>query len=404
MRAWLCGIARNLSKTELRGRRRDVSDIDAIQDVAAGPHALIEASEAERVLRSALDELPATYREPLVLFYWQDQSIEHVATALEITAQAAQKRISRARTMIGDELVARLDTTARGRRSAKAAAAAIVAVLATGGARVSEAARRSVRKTLPVGALTAAGAIVAAMAVATVVWIVATPRSSASPIHDEPAEAVERASASAAPHLPASQPSVIVRDVATSYTILPLPAPHGVTVDLTGEPPPLVPPVLPPADPRHIRGRVVDATGKPVAGVVVAVGMGLRSETGTLFATLPRRPIHAAITMSLHLATRLLRSWPFIPSPVGRLRAALPTGPRTRSKTSAVTSGWSFRCRAAQWRRYRGEDRRQHQQPNVDFVVQTDANGKFALPLLPPATTTYAPKERSKWVAAAPLG
>lgn len=293
VRAWLCGIARNLSKNELRGRRRDVSDIDAIRAASSDTVdavALIEAAEAEHVLRGALDELPATYREPLVLFYWQDHSIEHVASALDITAQAAQKRISRARTMIGDELASRLDTTARARRPAKVAAASIVAILATRGAPASAAAARTAArsvKALGLAGLEIAAAVIALAVMGVVAWngLSSTSDAGAAPRRETPTAAKRSGSSSPSPtHAPTAPslphaPAAKTADVSTgsfgnpaSYELTVL-APTRVAVALAGgqssvylfQDPPA------PTMTRHVKGRVVDAAGKPVSGAVVVV-------------------------------------------------------------------------------------------------------------------------------------
>jgi RNA polymerase sigma factor (sigma-70 family) len=289
VRAWLCGIARNLSKTELRSRRHDVTDVDSIRDVAADAHTLIEAAEAERVLRGALDELPATYREPLVLFYWQDHSIEHVASALEISAQAAQKRISRARTMIGAELSTRLDKTARDRRPAKAAAASIVAILASRGAPASAAVARTAArsiKSLGLVAIEMAAVVVACAVLGVVAWngLTSTSNASAAPRSETPT-AVERTASSTtpvhAPAAPALPTSAVAKspDVSTgsfgnpsSYELTVL-GPTRVAVALAGGQSSVYLGEQPPAPTmtRHVKGRVLDAAGKPVAGAVVVV-------------------------------------------------------------------------------------------------------------------------------------
>ena len=88
VRPWLCAIARNRSKRVLHRRRREVRfDDDAFDAVEASPSALDAAldREAERALKRSLVAIPIRYREPLVLFYWEEQSIAQVASALEIT-------------------------------------------------------------------------------------------------------------------------------------------------------------------------------------------------------------------------------------------------------------------------------------------------------------------------------
>jgi RNA polymerase sigma factor (sigma-70 family) len=173
-RAWLCGIARNLSSNG--DRQCDVSDIDAVRLASSDTVdalGLIEAAEAEHSVRSALFDLPARYREPLVLFYWE-RSIERVASALELSVAVAQKRIAQARSMITRELAEQFATTAKARRPAKSAAAAVVAMIETNGGRVNRAGRKAAADALPMRMTVAvpAAATVAAIAIITgVVWL-----------------------------------------------------------------------------------------------------------------------------------------------------------------------------------------------------------------------------------------
>lgn len=171
-RAWLCGIARNLSGNG--DRQCEVSDIDAVRLASSDTVdalALIEAAEAEHNVRSALDDLPARYREPLVLFYWE-RSIDRVASVLEISVSAAQSRIARARSMITRELAAQFATTAKARRPAKAAAAAVVAMIETNGGRVNRAGRKAAANALRMTMAVPAAATVVAIAIITgVVWL-----------------------------------------------------------------------------------------------------------------------------------------------------------------------------------------------------------------------------------------
>lgn len=178
LRAWLGGIARNLSRDELRDRQREVTDIDKVRLASSDTVdalSLIEAAEAEHDVRNALDDLPPSYREPLVLFYWEGKSVDRVASVLEIATATAQKRIDRASTMITGELAAKFATTARARRPAKAVAAAVVAVIETNGGRVTKAGRKAAATALPSHVMPRAipaAATVAAIATMTVVaWL-----------------------------------------------------------------------------------------------------------------------------------------------------------------------------------------------------------------------------------------
>ncbi len=54
----------------------------------------------------SLEKIPEIYREPLVLFYRQQQSIEQVALALELTEDAVKQRLSRGRKLLQEEVQA----------------------------------------------------------------------------------------------------------------------------------------------------------------------------------------------------------------------------------------------------------------------------------------------------------
>ena len=55
---------------------------------------VLEEEELALVWR-ALERIPETYREPLVLFYREEQSVDRVAEALELSADAVRQRLSR---------------------------------------------------------------------------------------------------------------------------------------------------------------------------------------------------------------------------------------------------------------------------------------------------------------------
>ena len=113
LRAWLCGIARNRINSSLRrdGREplRAAESLEAVEESAATepqPHVQAITREEEAILWRSLERIPAVYREPLVLFYREHQSIASVAAALELTEDAVKQRLSRGRKLLAEEVTA----------------------------------------------------------------------------------------------------------------------------------------------------------------------------------------------------------------------------------------------------------------------------------------------------------
>jgi RNA polymerase sigma factor (sigma-70 family) len=118
LRAWLCGIARNLTNNFLRrGQRepvRGAEPLDAIAEVPTpepSPSTQAVSREEEAILWRALERIPETYREPLILFYREQQSVERVAQELELTEDAVKQRLSRGRKLLTDEVAAFVEGT-----------------------------------------------------------------------------------------------------------------------------------------------------------------------------------------------------------------------------------------------------------------------------------------------------
>jgi RNA polymerase sigma factor (sigma-70 family) len=111
LRAWLCGIVRNRSKKLLqREGRQPLHDAEALETAADSPACeplpsdqTIGREEAAILWRS-LERIPALYRDPLILYYREHQSIEHVAAALDLSADAAKQRLSRGRKLLQKEV------------------------------------------------------------------------------------------------------------------------------------------------------------------------------------------------------------------------------------------------------------------------------------------------------------
>jgi RNA polymerase sigma factor (sigma-70 family) len=112
LRSWLCGIARNLINNWLRRQGREPShaaeSLEMIPESPATeplpPEHTISNEEAALLWRS-LERIPEMYREPLVLFYREHQSVEQVARDLELSEDAVKQRLSRGRKLLHEQVL-----------------------------------------------------------------------------------------------------------------------------------------------------------------------------------------------------------------------------------------------------------------------------------------------------------
>ena len=141
LRAWLCGIVRNRAKKCLQyeGRQpvHDAEPLDAITD-SPSPETLPSEQtinhEEEVLLWRALERMPEIYREPLILYYREHRSIEHVAAELELSEDAVKQRLSRGRKLLHEELEVFVEKTLRRTAPTPAFSNAVLAALPlTGG-------------------------------------------------------------------------------------------------------------------------------------------------------------------------------------------------------------------------------------------------------------------------------
>jgi len=110
LKAWLCGIARNLAKDARRKASRPFESAET-QDVLTelstdepGPAEEAISREEESLVWQALERIPEAYREPLILFYREDRSVAEVAAALVLSEDAVKQRLSRGRGMLREQV------------------------------------------------------------------------------------------------------------------------------------------------------------------------------------------------------------------------------------------------------------------------------------------------------------
>ena len=147
LRSWLCGILRNRIHKNLRREGREparyAESLELVQhspaaDALPSDHAV--SREEEAILWRSLESIPELYREPLILFYREDQSIAAVAAELDLTEDAVRQRLSRGRKLLQDEVQAMVENTLRRTAPSRAFSGAVFAALPAGPAATAGAA------------------------------------------------------------------------------------------------------------------------------------------------------------------------------------------------------------------------------------------------------------------------
>lgn len=113
LRSWLCGITRFLISNEFRRQGREpvhaaesLKAVDEWPSPEPLPPDRVITEEEKAILWRSLERIPEIYREPLVLFYREQQSIEAVAQDLELSEDAVKQRLSRGRKLLQEEVLA----------------------------------------------------------------------------------------------------------------------------------------------------------------------------------------------------------------------------------------------------------------------------------------------------------
>jgi len=113
LRPWLCSITRFLISKEFRRQGREpahAAESLAAVDEWVSPEPLpsdqVISEEEKAILWRSLERIPEIYREPLVLFYREHQSIAAVAQDLELSEDAVKQRLSRGRKLLQEQFLA----------------------------------------------------------------------------------------------------------------------------------------------------------------------------------------------------------------------------------------------------------------------------------------------------------
>lgn len=131
---WLCGIARNLAHNVNRKQSAQNVRLDQVAEPATeavDPSEAAVTQEEESLVWQSLQGIPDNYREPLILFYRENQSVAEVAQALDLSEDAVKQRLSRGRTMLRDQIAELVEGTLRRTRPGKAFTVAVISSITT---------------------------------------------------------------------------------------------------------------------------------------------------------------------------------------------------------------------------------------------------------------------------------
>ena len=136
LKAWLCGIARNLINNSFRQQTRNpVAGAEPIEfaldaaDNAPAPHEQVIGAEEQAILWRTLRGLPEIYREPMVLYYRQGESVAAVADVLWLSEDTVNQRLSRGRAMLTEQISRFVQTTLRNTGPTQAFTLGVLAAL-----------------------------------------------------------------------------------------------------------------------------------------------------------------------------------------------------------------------------------------------------------------------------------
>ncbi len=134
-RPWLAGIVRNAARYARRHQHRHAPcaqhGMEFLAQVTCTAPSPLEQAERQQEWQHtsrALEQLPAKYREPIVLYYSLGESHAQVALALGLSEASARQRVHRARKKLAAE-VAHIETVGRRLGTRASAAAGVLVVI-----------------------------------------------------------------------------------------------------------------------------------------------------------------------------------------------------------------------------------------------------------------------------------
>jgi RNA polymerase sigma-70 factor (ECF subfamily) len=110
LRTWLMTVAHNLCMDQLRRRREDVlTEANEPVDPAPGPDAVRQQRQVAASVTAALAQLPARQRAAIALVHFDELSAKEAAAIMDISVEALESLLARARRRLHALLLAERD-------------------------------------------------------------------------------------------------------------------------------------------------------------------------------------------------------------------------------------------------------------------------------------------------------
>jgi RNA polymerase sigma factor (sigma-70 family) len=146
-KAWLCQIARHVSANLARrddgkahGHASPIDSIPELADDKPSPMAEAMSHEEEGMVWRTLEQLPETYRLPLILFHREGESVGEVAAALDLSEEAVRQRLARGREMLRQKVSSVIEGVLGKTKPGKKFTLAVLAAVGAAGGSTAKAA------------------------------------------------------------------------------------------------------------------------------------------------------------------------------------------------------------------------------------------------------------------------
>jgi hypothetical protein len=121
--------SRRRSAREPSHRAESLETANTLPSSEPTPSDQAMSKEEESLVWRSLERIPEHYREALVLFYQEDQSVERVAMALGLSEDAAKQRLCRGRRRLREQVTALMERALKGSKPGDGFTASVLAAL-----------------------------------------------------------------------------------------------------------------------------------------------------------------------------------------------------------------------------------------------------------------------------------